>query len=168
MNDGLYTQVVTLVNPLPKVTEAEVADQAGVYDPKAGERSAFRFEIHWGGTGVDGAGQDFRQELFLNPGDVKENVAAAAAKVILEQHGERGLVAVGAKDNEKAKVLEGLKRAREYYVDNGQRRILKYQQRNALSEEQMKLEKDNVKAYFLNATKADIIEREIKRLTGKE
>jgi len=162
MNDELYTRVVKLVNPLPNATEAEIADMAGVFDPKAGDRPAFRFEIQWGGTGVDGAGTDYRQELFLNPGVSQENVSESAAKVILLQHGERGLVSVGAKDDERKKILEGLNRAREYYLDAGPRRILRYQQRHALTDEQMKLEKDNIKAYFLNAAKAELIEKAIK------
>lgn len=162
---SLRVVAVELLNPLPaNVSVKTIVEAAGFFDPKASEDvPAFRIEYTWGGSGVDLTGNYEYEQLVLNPGESIET-PEPAADTVLKDMKPIGLVKVRKTDNRKQKTLEGLHAALEHYRERGEMGLLKFQTRNGLSDEQMKLQRNVLKDYLINVQKAKAIEAEIARL----
>ena len=165
---ALRVVAVSLLNPLPAdISVKDIVEAAGFFDPKASDEvSAFRIEYTWGGSGVDIMGNYEYDQLTLNPGDSIET-PEDAANTVLKGLKDLGVVKVRKNDDLVVKALEGLHAALEHYRERGEMGYLKFQQRHALNDEQMKLQRNTLRPYLINMEKAKAIEAEIERLTSK-
>lgn len=166
---ALKTETVTLLNPLPgKVTPKDIIDAAGFFNPKArGDVEVFTVEYKWAGAGVDEWGNYEYDELTLKPGDTIE-MTDQVAKAILSTLKDIGIVMVRKGEDFAAKVLEGLHTALDFYRLNGEEAILRFQQNNQFTDEQMRLQRSVLRAYLINVEKAKVIQAEIDRLSNRK
>jgi len=153
-----------LLNPLPAVTEKELADRMGFYWPRAStKRAVFRME----GRFCADSEESYKGGSFsLEPGEeVIENTAFA--KEIFDQLKDNGCVLINPGDDRETAILDGLERARQNFRSFGREPLAKIAALGNHSKEQMETLKESFFGYHLNQAKEDFVEEEIKRFRSK-
>lgn len=168
MKRGISQSTVIAYNPLPKITRAQVAEKAGIYDPRADGRDAFLLD--W--TFSSGAEAE---SVALAPQEFRI-LKKDEATWMLNDLKDEGLVVVDVAPGDfkssnpvvKAAVLAALHRAKNFYFQNGKERLMKQQAAHGYNTEQMETFKNNKFApLVLNSAKEAEIDKEIARLSSK-
>ena len=174
---SLNEDMLTLLNPLPPTTMAEVYhlidnDPASGEskprphpmedDPVAQKKLAFEIKIEWS------AGPE-RQQITLRPGE-KKRVPAKAARQIHKGLAEKGLVLLADGEDELAKRSQGLRRAHEFYQARGLRGVQKWRRRHGIqpNSDQEREMRGSVGGMFVNLGRARAIVAEQRRLKASQ
>jgi hypothetical protein len=164
-------KMVTLLNPCPKITEAELCTMDDKYPKLAPEvnsdqRQAFNIEFKWSA----GSEADI---LVLGPGEERP-APQELARSIIREVGEQGLVmiteAAPGKNKEAMRlqqIIQGLRVAITFYAENGILRLSKMRRRHGWSEQEMHQMEHQHRAYYLNQRKHDLIEEVAQNATKK-
>lgn len=158
VSTSLSESVALVVNPCPKLTEAELYESCGLMPPvNAERRQAFAVGFQYS------AGSD-ADETTIEPGEERQ-YPQSLVKMILRDSGHRGLVAVyGREVAEKdrlGQIIRGLDAVKRFYQQNGTMRLAKIRRNQGWTDKEMEELKFRFAGYYLNQRKYELIcERE--------
>lgn len=168
---GISEKVLFAYNPLPKISEAKLLEEAGLDDlMQPSKRSPFEFIWKYG-SGLQ------QETVELQPGDflpLRESEAREFERATNALELGMCVVPVADANNTETKrlALQALNRAVKFYFDGGQRQLIQQRKVHNFTEQDMSDQRARFHPYYLNRAKENAIKDHIGALraaknTGK-
>jgi hypothetical protein len=157
---GIAEESVCIFNPLPDVEDTDLLKIAKLDELTiAAKRSPFILEWKYSG-GLEG------EYIELKPGE-RRVLRASDARLWLKAVGEKGGVVhpMQASETQVRKLAaEGIQRAIKFYKDRGPARLPEVRKKLGLTKEEMEEARHEHWAYYMNAARAEVLERRLREL----
>lgn len=154
---GMNEETLVAFNACPVVTDEEILEEAGLPDRVHSEVDPFRIQFQFGGSTE-------REVVWIDAQD-HMLLRRTEANAYLSENGHYGAVLIPreASDVERLTlVLEGLRKAHEYFQSRGAPQLVKYRATHGLDAEGMELQRYGVIwPYHYNAAKAKALKKEL-------
>lgn len=147
----IFADLVTVMNPLPRVTRAVVAERAGVRDVRNPDSFDFDIECIFNG----------RQRGIVEPQTTLQ-LHAEAGKIFVSDYQDRGLLMVDPSLSEQNQRLSGLEQAAKFYNLRGNQQLGIISQN--MTEDQMSKMKYDIAGLYINAAREEFVLEEIERV----
>lgn len=157
---GIQEPVVYVHNPMPSVTDKEIAERAELDLMDFSEKKT-PFDWHW----TYNAGLD-QEHIDVLPGDFYA-LRKSEAELFLRQFAELGAVLVDDPHDEaqvKKSAMKGLKKAHTFWSDRGNKRIIDFRKTHGIGREEMTDYTYDLWVYYRNQAIADRIQEEIREI----
>ena len=151
---GINLPIVTVENPLPKLTLGDMMKMAKVDDLFYGEFPNAYFGFDWKYSG----GLEMEVVSFA-PGEARQ-LPQDVADMAVKDLGEQGLISYpsNASEAEKREArMKGIQQAQRYWDRIGKVRVIAYQRNQNFSDDQLDQYRSEIWKYYVNQAAADLL-----------